>query len=195
MVGSTGTSKSELFPVLYGCSRSQAVKKKKKKKNGLSSGAVTRETHPKIICKGNAELTLLGRSTWMSWDRTNAYSTGRAYNYVHVAATYWALYRAGRAYPDLLTRRTWEWYLDQAYETVMKCMTGNVGYSREGLMGETVFGEILADLKREGRAAQVTTFEASMRARARRWDALAVPFGSEMAWDSTGQEGVYYWSR
>ncbi|GAB1321049.1 hypothetical protein MFIFM68171_11259 [Madurella fahalii] len=134
-------------------------------------------------------------NTWMSWDRSHAYATDRAYNYVHVAAAYWALYRAGRAYPDLLARRTWEWYLDQAYETVMKCMTGNVGYSHEGLMGETVFGEILADLKREGCATQVTAFEASMRARARRWDAAAVPFGSEMAWDSTGQEGVYYWSR
>jgi len=132
---------------------------------------------------------------WMSWNRTQAYGTDRAYNYVHVAASYWALYRVGRAYPGLLTRRTWEWYLDQSYNTVMKCMSANVAHSRDGLMGETVFGEIMADLKREGRGSQVSAFESSMRARARLWDAAAVPFGSEMAWDSTGQEGIYYWSR
>ncbi|KAK3322684.1 hypothetical protein B0H66DRAFT_620425 [Apodospora peruviana] len=133
---------------------------------------------------------------WWSWDKAAAYATDRAYDYVHVAATYWALYRAGRAYPDLLKRKTWDWYLDQAHKTVIKCMTdSSVGYSRDGLMGETVFGEILADLKRERRAVQATAFESAMRARARLWDAAAVPFGSEMAWDSTGQEGIYYWSR
>ena len=34
-----------------------------------------------------------------------------------------------------------------------------------------------------------------MRTRATRWDSEETPFGSEMAWDSTGQEGVYYWSK
>jgi hypothetical protein len=134
-------------------------------------------------------------SSWTSWDRSSAYATDRAYDYVHVAATYWALYRVGRAHPTLLTRHAWDWYLDQAYGTVMACVAGNVGYSHDGLMGETVFGELLADLKREARATQVTALENSMRERARAWDAAAVPFGSEMAWDSTGQEGIYYWSK
>ncbi|GKT95679.1 LOW QUALITY PROTEIN: glycoside hydrolase family 43 protein [Colletotrichum tofieldiae] len=34
-----------------------------------------------------------------------------------------------------------------------------------------------------------------MRSRAAQWDTEEVPFGSEMAWDSTGQEGVYYWAK
>jgi hypothetical protein len=34
-----------------------------------------------------------------------------------------------------------------------------------------------------------------MRNRADRWKAQAYPFGSEMPWDSTGQEEVYAWTR
>ncbi|KAF2100113.1 hypothetical protein NA57DRAFT_75615 [Rhizodiscina lignyota] len=134
-----------------------------------------------------------------AWNKTEAYSTSRAYDYVHVSAAYWALYRAARAFPDLVKLADWQWYLNQAYQTVMYAtqMTGNdtwfVGYADDGLMGETVWGEILKDLGREGMDDKVTQFEARMKARAKHWNSLAVPFGSEMAWDSTGQEGVYYW--
>jgi len=37
--------------------------------------------------------------------------------------------------------------------------------------------------------------EAAMRKRAEHWKTLNYPFGSEMPWDSTGQEEVYLWSR
>ncbi len=33
-----------------------------------------------------------------------------------------------------------------------------------------------------------------MKRRADRWNADAYPFGSEMAWDSTGQEEIYAWT-
>ncbi|OBT71081.1 hypothetical protein VF21_09864 [Pseudogymnoascus sp. 05NY08] len=74
-------------------------------------------------------------------------------------------------------------------------MKADVGYNKVGLMGETVFGEILADLTREGLSSQAKTLTAAMKSRADLWNTEAVPFGSEMAWDSTGQEGVYYWSK
>ncbi len=137
---------------------------------------------------------------WQSWNKTQAYGTDRAYDYVHVAATYWALYRAGRTHPDLLRTHLAEWYLDQSYRTIMRCMAVDSGgapvvkYSHDGLMGETVLGELLSDLQREGKTAEASSLEASMRARAKLWNAEAVPFGSEMAWDSTGQEGIFYWS-
>lgn len=138
---------------------------------------------------------------WTAWDKETSYLTDRAYNYVHVAAAYWALYRVGRAYPNLLTHQTADWYLTQAHETVMKCMEldarGNpiVGYAYVGLMGETVYGEILTDLIREGRTSDAEEFSESMELRAAKWDTEPVPFGSEMAWDSTGQEGVFYWCK
>ncbi|KAK7743854.1 hypothetical protein SLS53_003873 [Cytospora paraplurivora] len=140
-------------------------------------------------------------TTWESWTEDEAYATDRAYDYVHVTATYWALYRAGRAYPGLLSQHPWEWYLNQSYSTVTSVLAqdsdGNwlVGYATDGLMGETVFGELLKDLKREGFSDQASSLEGKLRARAELWSTETDPFGSEMAWDSTGQEGVYYWSK
>ncbi|KAK8070830.1 hypothetical protein PG997_011033 [Apiospora hydei] len=133
-------------------------------------------------------------SVWWSWNKQASYAIDRAYDYVHVAATYWALYRVARAYSALTRSHTWDFYLNQAYQTIVRSMKSDVGYNRVGLMGETVFGEILADLKREGQASKVSSLEQSMRTRATQWDSKEVPFGSEMAWDSTGQEGVYYWT-
>lgn len=150
---------------------------------------------------GYAYSTDFSWGSWTSWNKQSAYATDRAYNYVHVAAAYWAMYRAGRAYPGTLTRHPWDWYLNQSYSTVMSAMAqdsrGNwlVGYSTVGLMGETVFGELLRDLRREGFTAKAADIEAKMRQRAVLWDSQEDPFGSEMAWDSTGQEGVYYWSK
>ena len=138
---------------------------------------------------------------WPSWDKKKAYATNRAYDYVHVAATYWALYRAGRGYPELLNKHGWEWYLNQSYSTVVRSMARDAGgnplahYTDFGWMGETVIGELLADLKREGWATEASSLEGEMKKRAKLWSRQAVPFGSEMAWDSTGQEGVYYWAK
>ncbi|KAI0179857.1 hypothetical protein GGR52DRAFT_215566 [Hypoxylon sp. FL1284] len=134
-------------------------------------------------------------TSWTSWDRDAAHAIDRAYDYVHVAAAYWALYRVARAYPTLVTVHDWEWYLSQAHSTVMRGMQSDVGYNRLGLMGETVFGEILADLTREGLTSEATALTQAMRSRATQWDGEEVPYGSEMAWDSTGQEGVYYWAK
>ncbi|KAF6821992.1 hypothetical protein CMUS01_11262 [Colletotrichum musicola] len=139
--------------------------------------------------------TSIDWGSWTSWNRAAAYSIDRAYNYVHVAAAYWALYRVARAYPDVARAHTWEWYLDRAQGTVLRSMRGDVGYNRVGLMGETVFGEILNDLTREGQTAKASALSANMRSRVVQWDGEEVPFGSEMAWDSTGQEGVYYWAK
>jgi hypothetical protein len=62
-------------------------------------------------------------------------------------------------------------------------------------MGETVFGEVLTDLKREGNDTAADAVESVMKKRAELWHSQDIPYGSEMAWDSTGQEGVYYWTR
>ncbi|KAI2627738.1 hypothetical protein GGR54DRAFT_652556 [Hypoxylon sp. NC1633] len=147
-------------------------------------------TVPEYTYSSNIDWT-----AWWSWNVDNAYAIDRAYDYVHVAAAYWSLYRVARAYPELLKSHDWNWYLTQAYSTVIRGMRTDVGYNRLGLMGETVFGEILTDLTREGLTSQASTLTRSMRSRAAQWDSEEVPYGSEMAWDSTGQEGVYYWAK
>ena len=64
-----------------------------------------------------------------------------------------------------------------------------------GQMEGDIFLEILTDLKREGWKEQADNLEAKMRTRADRWRKEAYPFGSEMPWDSTGQEEVYAWTK
>jgi Family of unknown function (DUF5695) len=68
-------------------------------------------------------------------------------------------------------------------------------YSKYGLMDGTVFLEILNDLKREGLTQNASDLEARMKAREAVWRTENFPFGSELAWDSTGQEEVYAWTR
>lgn len=137
---------------------------------------------------------------WWSWNRNESYSTDRAYDYIHVLGAYWALYRAGRD-NNVLQQHPWQWYLSKAYNTTVTCFAtdssgnGLVDYSRVGLMGETVVGELLADLRREKWNDEADAVEAAMKLRAEAWSKQAVPYGSEMAWDSTGQEGIYYWSK
>ncbi|OJD36250.1 glycoside hydrolase family 43 protein [Diplodia corticola] len=144
----------------------------------------------------------IGWDTWSAWDRAAAYATDRAYDYVHVAGLYWGLYRAGRAAPAVLTRNlTANDYLLRAQKTVASMMRTDAagehetGYWDLGLMGETVFGHVLEDLRAEGLTEQADELEADMRTRAELWKGQEDPFGSEMAWDSTGQEGVYYWAK
>jgi hypothetical protein len=66
-------------------------------------------------------------------------------------------------------------------------------YIQFGLMEGSVFYFILKDLKAEGITEMAATLEAAMKKRAMHWDTLEFPFGSEMPWDSTGQEEVYTW--
>jgi hypothetical protein len=136
-------------------------------------------------------------NTWAAWNKARAYTTRRAYNYVHPVATYWSLYRTARNFPDTKLRAEWSWYLGRAFNTTQYCLSNegaNCDYALVGLMGEWVLGELLKDLKREGMASEASALEDSMRFRANHWETQAIPFGSEMAWDSTGQEGVYYWT-
>jgi hypothetical protein len=50
---------------------------------------------------------------------------------------------------------------------------------------------LLEDLNRENWQQQASTLEGQLKAHAEEWNRRPVPFGSEMAWDSTGQEQIY----
>lgn len=141
----------------------------------------------------------LNWTTWTSWNMKASEDIGRGYNYPHVVAAYWSLYRVARNHTNLVTNHPWDWYLEQAYQTT-KFMFGRnpngrrrVGYVELGLMEGDIFLALLTDLKREGWTEKATDVEALMKERAERWKGEAFPFGSEMAWDSTGQEEVYAW--
>ena len=140
-------------------------------------------------------------TTWTSWKKADAESIGRGYNYPHVIAAYWSMYRLARNHPGLVTNHPWEWYLGQAYETA-RFMFGRqangrrrVGYVESGLMEGDILVALLDDLKRESWHEQAHVIEDLMRERTDRWKQEAYPFGSEMTWDSTGQEEVYAWCK
>ena len=71
----------------------------------------------------------------------------------------------------------------------------NTYYGDLGLMGETMWMHLLNDLKAENYTSEATKMEDIMRSRAKAWSTQEDPFGSEQAWDCTGQEGVYLWSK
>lgn len=140
-------------------------------------------------------------TTWTSWKKSEAENIGRGYNYPHVVAAYWAMYRIARNNQNLVKNHAWDWYLNQAFETT-KFMFGRkpdgkrrVGYVELGLMEGTIFLELLRDLKREGLKEKAAEIEKLMKERADAWTKEEYPFGSEMAWDSTGQEEVYAWCK
>jgi hypothetical protein len=140
-------------------------------------------------------------TSWTSWNKRATDDIGRGYNYPHVVAAYWSMYRVARNHPDLVKKHKWDWYLNQAFKTIEFMTSQNergrdrVGYWRLGLMDGTVFQNALEDLKREGWSDQAKLVEDRMRLRADRWKNEAFPFGSEMPWDSTGQEEVYAWTK
>jgi len=140
-------------------------------------------------------------TTWASWKKDQAESVGRGYNYPHVVAAYWAMYRVARNNENLVKNHAWDWYLNQAFETTKFAFSRKadgkyrVDYVELGLMEGTIFLELLKDLKREGLAEKAAEIEKLMKERADVWSREEYPFLSEMAWDSTGQEEVYNWCK
>lgn len=134
-------------------------------------------------------------SSWTSWPKKEADDLGRSFNYPHVALGYWVLYRLARNHPGLVTHHDWRWYLDHARWTIVAMMRDAPYYTQFGQMEGNVFVDILNALKREGLAQHAAQIEGLMKGRADHWKGLAYPFGSEMAWDSTGQPEVYAWMR
>lgn len=134
------------------------------------------------------------------WDKPRSDITWRAYNYPHQAAVYWSLYRLARNHEGLVKSHSWDWYLRQAYRTalVMRDHCGPKDFTflaQYGLMDGAVFLEILADLRREGWTKEADELEKYNKTRMAIWKSLKYPYGSEMPWDTTGQEEVYLWAR
>ncbi|WP_316796411.1 DUF5695 domain-containing protein [Pedobacter agri] len=136
----------------------------------------------------------LNFKTWSAWPKKEADNLGRSYNYPHVAAAHWVMYRLARNYKGLAEASAWKAHLINAYETGLAMVNLAPEYAQFGQMEGTVFYLILNDLKNEGLVEETNKLELAMKNRANHWRSLAYPFGSEMPWDSTGQEEVYVWS-
>jgi hypothetical protein len=109
-------------------------------------------------------------------------TVGRSYNYPHVAAAHWVMYRLARNHDGLVTNHPWRWYLDGAYQTALAMVRHAPDHAQFGQMDGTVFLLTLLDLQREGWTAEAEALEGAMRRRADHWRSLGFPFGSEMPW-------------
>jgi len=148
---------------------------------------------PEKMPKGTYSDTI-NYKTWAAWDKKGADDPGRSYNYPHVAAAYWVMYRLARYHKGLVDNHDWKWYLEHAYQTAVTMPKLAPWYAEFGQMEGSVFLKILDDLKNEKLTQMATTLEVEMKKRADHWKSLNYPFGSEMPWDSTGQEEVFMWS-
>ncbi len=133
--------------------------------------------------------------SWTSWSKEDSERLDRSYDYPHVAALHWAMYRLARNHPGLVSNHPWEWYLNNAYQTVLAMESFAPYYTQFGNMEGSVFLQILLDLQREGMTSEAADLETRMKTRAVIWRQRSYPFGSEMPWDSTGQEEVYTWTK
>ena len=147
------------------------------------------------LVRGSYYRNDLDWGSWTSWDKKESKAVDRSFNYPHVAAAYWVLYRLARNHQGLVTDHPWQWYLMHAYQTSMAMTKYGAGLAQFGQMEGDIFLKILQDLKREGMTVEAENLEGIMRQRADRWKQEAYPFGSEMPWDSTGQEEVYAWMK
>lgn len=145
-----------------------------------------------------ASLYYMNNDIMYSWNKARSEETWRAYNYPHQAAIYWVMYRLARNFDNLVTNHDWKWYLNQAYRTVMAMhkFCGKDAFlelEQYGLMVGSVHKAILENLKNEKWTEEAQQFENYMKNRYQTWASLQYPYGSEMPWDSTGQEEVYTW--
>ena len=83
----------------------------------------------------------LNWGTWTSWNKTASEAINRAYNYPHVVAAYWSMYRLARNHDGLVSNHPWDWYLDHAYQTIKFLTSRNangrfdIGYLNTGSDG------------------------------------------------------------
>lgn len=125
--------------------------------------------------------------------------TWRVYNYVHIANTYFNMYRTAKNFPGLTYAYAPGDYLTFCYETLNAMFSkvelptpiGPDPAVQFGLMGEMTYPDILATLNSEGRGAQATRLDGFLRNKFKYFSAEKYPFASEASIDTTGFESVY----
>ena len=102
-------------------------------------------------------------TAWTSWDQAHSERVDRSYDYPHVVAADWVLYRLARNYEGLVTNHPWGWYLTNAYETSVAMVKFAPPYAVFGQMEGDIFLPVLRDLRREGWNSQADDLETKMR--------------------------------
>ncbi len=120
----------------------------------------------------------------------------RAYDYPHIIAMYFAMYRLARHHPQVTTRLTAEVYLQRAAGTALALFTvplktGDWSAYETGFYNETVIPGLIETLEAEGHTDDATALRGHWEKKVRFFITGAPDlFGSEYAFDSTGFEST-----
>ncbi len=122
------------------------------------------------------------------------YHTDRAYNYMHVANFYHAMYKIGSRY-GLTSEYEPQEYLEFAYSTLVKMYKASRAMDLiVGLMGGQGIFEILGSLRDEDMIQEYYELLLKVNEHRRRLFENNVPYGSECAYDNTGYECVTHFA-
>ncbi len=130
----------------------------------------------------------------VSLTNPNGSNLNRGYAYPHVYNTYFSMYKIAKMYPEIVDfKESRQTYLLRTYNIVNALYTASgVGYNwSTGLMGEQTTPDIIAALKEEGFPAEAARLESHMLTKYNNFKNTKYPYGSEYAYDNTGEESVY----
>lgn len=134
------------------------------------------------------------------WKGKGADDVWRAFNYVHVANTYYNMYRIASLYdfPWLEKKETWikkAYYYTKAMFSYWMFPNGE-GAEKYGNMGESVLALSLEKaLLAEHMEQEAIEISKIIRRKAAYFSKKEFPYGSEMAYDSTAFEAVYAYGK
>jgi hypothetical protein len=153
------------------------------------------------------------------WDEARSLTVWRSYNYPHPVRTLLALYRLAREYEGLTAMTetvartsngtldalaSWQTYLALA-SSIHQAMDLYGGYNQFGLMVGSAYADLIDALSEEAAVAppnddwnwagRAAVSDSIQRRRTIRFLSVPFPFGSEMPWDSTGQEEIFVFAQ
>jgi Family of unknown function (DUF5695) len=131
-----------------------------------------------------------GIPDWHNLRTNNSLSIGRGYDYPHIIAMYYGMYRVAKYHPEVTTLLSAQEYLTRAQGTAMAMFSYGGGQATQiGLMNEVVIPDVIDALQAEGMTTQAAVLRSNWEQKVSYYvNGYANLFGSEYAFDSTGFE-------
>ena len=133
---------------------------------------------------------IYGVPDWHNLRTNNNLSIGRGYDYPHIIAMYYGMYRVAKYHPEVTTALAATNYLQRAWGTAMAMWSYGGGQATQiGLMNEVVIPGVLDALNAEGMSTQAASLRTKWETKVAYYvSGSANLFGSEYAFDATGFE-------
>jgi len=133
---------------------------------------------------------IYGVPDWHQLRTNNNLSIGRGYDYPHIIAMYYGMYRVAKFHPEVTTALSAQEYLRRAWGTAMAMWSYGGGQATQiGLMNEVVIPGVIDALQNEGMTSQAASLRSNWETKVAYYvSGSANLFGSEYAFDATGFE-------